>query len=97
MIPSAIDQRTIVLAKRKIKTERGVADFGAATRSSVSAIRSTIRNHPGKGKRGRLHVHGGHFRGLPPAPLQPNFIAVSKTMPALVKRERVPGLGLEEV
>src|SRR6267143_1280405 len=50
MMPSAIDQRTIVLAKRKIKTERGVDGFGAATCSSVSAIRCTIRNDFSKGK-----------------------------------------------
>jgi hypothetical protein len=51
MMASAIDQRTSVLAKRKIKTERWVDGLGATTRSSVSAIRSNIRNHFGKGKR----------------------------------------------
>src|ERR1044071_6196629 len=53
MMLSAIDQRTSVLAKRKTKPERRVDGLGAATRSSVSAILSTIRNDFSKGKRRR--------------------------------------------
>src|SRR5438270_9139349 len=90
MIPSAIDQRTSVLPKRKKKTERGVDGFvGAATRSSVSAIRA-----PSEMKRPMASAEGNRIalgRGAS------SLDAVSKTMPALVKRERAPGLNLEEV
>jgi hypothetical protein len=48
MMPSAIDQSTSVLAKRKTKTERGVDGFAAVTRSSVSAIRAQSEMMPGK-------------------------------------------------
>jgi hypothetical protein len=48
MMPSAIDQRTSVLAKRKTKTERGVDGFAAVTRSSVSAIRAQSEMMPRK-------------------------------------------------
>jgi hypothetical protein len=50
-MPNETDQRTIVLAKRKTKTERLVTDF-ASICSSVAAIGCTIRNDGIKRKRG---------------------------------------------
>ena len=88
MIPSAIDQRTSVLPKRKTNTERAVWGFAAATRSSVSAIRAPSEINATKASaEGTVALGRWSF----------NLDAVSKTMPALVKRERAPGLGLEEV
>ena len=49
-MPNETDQRTIVLAKRKTKTERLVTGFGSVC-SSVSAIGCTIRNDGIKRKR----------------------------------------------
>src|SRR5256886_4962123 len=89
MIPSASDQRTIVLPKRKIKTERGVDGFAAAARSSVSAMRAPSEMIPPKAS-----AEGNRIALARPST---NLDAVSKTMPALVKRERAPGLSLEEV
>src|SRR5204863_92702 len=89
MIPSASDQRTIVLPKRKINTERGVDGFAAAARSSVSAMRAPSEMIPPKAS-----AEGNRIALARPST---NLDAVSKTMPALVKRERAPGLSLEEV
>src|SRR2546423_2334963 len=89
MIPSAIDQRTSVLPNRKIKTERGVDGFAAAARSSVSAIRA-----PSEMSGAKASAEGNRIALAWPSS---SLAAVSKTMPALVKRERAPGLNLEEV
>src|SRR6476469_5816891 len=100
MMPSAIDQRTMVLPKRKIKTDRGVDGFSAATRSSVSAIRGTSEMSAAKASAERADCRRIYPRiqnTIAPLACSTNLDAVSKTMPALVKRERAPGLNLEEV
>ena len=95
MMPSAIDQRTSVLAKRKTKTERGVGRFCCGDALERLGHSRTIRNDPAKGKRRRQGAARCEIIALRRRSI--SFDAVSKTMQALVKRNPEPGLGLEEV
>src|SRR5207249_251666 len=107
---SAMDQRTIVVTKRKMKTERGVTVFGSAC-SSVAGMHSHHLDRQELCPQiTRANADAIACRTVAPAEEariklfllscfhdSPNFFLVQKTMQAVVKSRAEPGLWLEEV